>query len=85
MAENNSGESILAFLVGGLIGGALGVLLAPRKGSETREMLTDWLEEKREKTKSFVKEERDALLHKKEQIEAAWEAGKKAYKETGGA
>ena len=83
MADNNGGESILAFLVGGLIGGALGVLLAPRRGSETRELLTDWLEEKREKTKEFVREERDTLSHKKEQIEAAWEAGKKAYRETG--
>lgn len=83
MADNNGGESILAFLVGGIVGGALGVLLAPRKGSETRELITDWLEEKREKTKEFVREERDTLAHKKEQIEAAWEAGKKAYRETG--
>lgn len=81
MAENNTGENIMALLIGGLIGGALGVLFAPRKGCETREMLSDWLEERREKTKAFVREERDALHHKKEQMEAAWEAGKKAYKE----
>ncbi len=86
MADNNSGENILAFLIGGIVGGALGILLAPRRGSETREAITDWLEEKREKTKDFVREERDSLKHKKEQIESAWEAGKKAYRgETGGA
>ncbi|MBI3300407.1 MAG: YtxH domain-containing protein [Elusimicrobia bacterium] len=83
MSNNSSGDSILAFLVGGIIGGALGVLLAPRKGSDTREAITDWLEERRDKTKEFVREERDTLSHKKEQIEAAWEAGKKAYRETG--
>ena len=83
MSNNNSGDNILAFLIGGIIGGALGVLLAPRKGSDTREAITDWLEEKRDKTKEFVREERDAMGHKKEQIEAAWEAGKKAYRESG--
>lgn len=83
MADNNSstGEGILAFLIGGIIGGALGILLAPRKGCETRELISDWLQEKREKTAEFIREERDTLHQKKEQMEAAWEAGKKAYRE----
>ncbi|MDE2293171.1 MAG: YtxH domain-containing protein [Elusimicrobia bacterium] len=85
MADNNSGDGVLAFLIGGAVGAALGLLLAPRKGAETREMLTDWLEERRTKAGEFVREERDTLAQKKEKIEAAWEAGKKAYRETGGA
>jgi len=81
MAENNTGENIMALLIGGLVGGVLGLLFAPRKGCETREAIADWLEEKREKTKEFVAHEKDALHHKKDQMEAAWEAGKKAYRE----
>ena len=81
MAENNTGENIMALFIGALVGGALGVLFAPRKGCDTREAISDWLEEKREKTKEFVAQEKDALHHKKDQMEAAWEAGKKAYRE----
>ena len=80
MADNNTGENIMALFIGAAIGGALGILFAPRKGCETRELLSDWLEEKREKTKELVAHEKDALHHKKEQMEAAWEAGKKAYR-----
>ena len=81
MADNNTGDNVLALLIGGVIGGVLGLLFAPRKGCETREAISDWLEEKREKTKEFVAQEKDALHHKKDQMEAAWEAGKKAYRE----
>lgn len=81
MADNNTGENIMAFVIGGIVGALAGVLLAPRKGCDTRAALADWLEEKRERTEAFAREERDALRHKKDQVEAAWEAGKKAYKD----
>lgn len=81
MAEGNSGESVLAFLLGGVIGGILGILLAPRKGEETRELLADWLEENRDKTKRFLKKENDFIAEKKKRVTAAWEAGKKVFTE----
>lgn len=81
---DNSGDGILAFLLGGVVGGALGVLLAPCAGEETRKRIGDWLEESRERTRQFLDEERDVISQKKDQIGAAWEAGKKAYEETGG-
>ena len=84
MADNNSGESILAFMLGGIAGAALGVLLAPCSGEETRRRLAEWLEESREKTKHFIDEEREVLQHKKEQLNAAWQAGKKAYQDPNG-
>lgn len=83
MAENNSGESILSFLLGGVVGAALGLLLAPRSGEETRKLLADWLEENREKVKEALEKERESLHAKKEQVGAAWAAGKRAYERAG--
>ena len=51
--SNNTGKMIGALLIGAAIGGALGILFAPDKGSETRKKLvgkaddlTDNLKEK---------------------------------------
>ena len=41
MYERRGGSVFGAFLLGGLIGAVLGLLFAPRPGSETREMLTE--------------------------------------------
>lgn len=79
MADHNSGESFAAFLLGGIIGGALGLLLAPRKGDATRKALLDWIEENRERTGRFLDEESHVLEEQKEKLQAAWKAGKKAY------
>jgi len=80
MADNNNGgDGIVAFLLGGIVGAALGLLLAPRKGEETREILSDWIEENRLKTSEFIAEERDVLAAQKDKLEAAWEAGKKVF------
>ncbi|HEX7413144.1 MAG TPA: YtxH domain-containing protein, partial [Bacteroidia bacterium] len=37
--SNNTGKLIGALLVGAAIGGALGILFAPHKGSETRKRI----------------------------------------------
>ncbi|MBI3548454.1 MAG: YtxH domain-containing protein [Elusimicrobia bacterium] len=81
MADDRSSDGLLAFLLGAVAGAAAGVLLAPRSGEETREILRDWLEETREKTRDFVEKEREHLRHKKEQIEGALDAAKKAYRD----
>ena len=41
MYERRGGSVFGAFLLGGLIGAVLGLLFAPRPGTETREMLTE--------------------------------------------
>jgi gas vesicle protein len=83
MAENDSGTSVLAFALGGLVGAALGILLAPCSGNETRRRLARWSDDAKEKAQDLVEGEAQTLRQKKEQIQAAWEAGKKAYRETG--
>ncbi len=56
MADNDSGDDILAFLFGGLIGAAIALLLAPQTGAETRECVADWLDEGRKRTKEYLDE-----------------------------
>ena len=56
MADHDSGDEILAFLFGGLIGAAIALLLGPRTGAETRECVAEWLEEGRKRTKEYLDE-----------------------------
>jgi len=82
--HSNSGEAVFAFLLGGVVGAAVGILFAPASGEETRRKIGDWLEESRRKARDFVEEKREALRSKKDQVSAAWEAGKRAYQDAGG-
>ncbi len=81
MSENNSGKDVMLFAIGGLVGAAIGLLLAPCSGEETRKRLAHWMSEGKDKARHFIDEETELLKGKKEQISAAWEAGKKAYKD----
>jgi len=103
MSEKNSAGITLAFILGGLIGAALGVLYAPSSGKETRKRIKnmtgdliddagDFVEDVKEKTinavedakeklNSAVEDAKEKLNSKKERLEFAFEAGKKAYKE----
>lgn len=60
--SNNTGKLIGALLIGAAIGGALGILFAPDKGSETRKKLSakggDLTDAMKEKFKSFVNQVR---------------------------
>ena len=82
MAEHNPGDAIVAFLLGGVVGVAAGLLLAPCSGEETREKISDWLEKNRGKTREFIEHGREVVGQKKDQISAAFEAGKKAFRES---
>lgn len=49
------------FISGAVIGAAVGVLFAPKAGVETREDLSLWLKEKREKSRVEYQAMREAL------------------------
>ena len=99
--RNSSGEVILAFVLGGIVGAAAGLLFAPASGKETRKKIKDMSEDLGEKAGDFVGEVKEKAVHfahdakikaehfahdakekivdQKERVEAAIEAGKKAY------
>jgi gas vesicle protein len=91
MSDRDS-NSFVWFLAGLGLGALVGVLYAPRAGSETREALRSRAEEgrdyvrnrareAREQASQWVDRGRDVVNQQKEQFRAAYEAGRQAYHE----
>jgi gas vesicle protein len=81
MADDNN-NGLFYFLAGTAVGAALGVLLAPKSGAETREQLADWVKERREQGSELLHKVRDESHVKKEALVAAAKAAKDAFRET---
>ncbi len=76
--SNNTGKLIGALLLGAAIGGTLGILFAPDKGTETRRKisskgndLTDAMKEKFEKFLDEVRDEFEAVKDKAKEFMGA--------------
>jgi len=93
MSDGSDRTSKLAyFLVGGGIGAVIALLFAPRSGRETRDLIAQKANEGRERMAStsrtvsdrvtdYIDKGREMVSSQKEQISAAIEAGKQAYRE----
>ena len=91
--SDRDGNNFAWFLAGLGLGAVVGVLYAPRSGSETREALLSRADEGREFVRTRAREARelatdwvdrskDVLNKQKEQFRSAYEAGRQAYQET---
>ncbi|HKN33648.1 MAG TPA: YtxH domain-containing protein [Terriglobales bacterium] len=91
--SDRDGNSVLWFLAGLGVGAVVGVLYAPRSGSETRQVIRDKAEEGRDYVRSraqdarnqaseWVDRGREALNQQREQFKSAYDAGRQAYRET---
>lgn len=83
------------FFLGVGVGLAVGLLFAPKSGEETRNLLKgradegkDFVKRKsgeiRETATDFMERGRDAVIRQREQVAAAVEAGRQAYREAHG-
>ncbi len=93
MSDASDRMSKLAyFLVGGGIGAVVALLFAPRTGRETRELIAQRASEGRErvttagrnvsdKVTDYIEKGKDVVSTQREQISAAIEAGKQAYRD----
>lgn len=95
MSDNNGGSKVAFFLAGAGIGAILALLFAPKSGQETRDYIAqragesrDRVAEKskeyRERAEGYVDKARGSVAKQKDQLSAALEAGKQAYREEKG-
>lgn len=90
--ESTVGEKGLYFLLGAFVGAATALLLAPRSGIETRKLImtkaregadlvTNRTKAVADKTSDYMERGKEVLQQQRDQLSAAFEAGKQAYKE----
>jgi gas vesicle protein len=70
---------LVPLLLGGIVGTALGILLAPKSGSEVRKQIKDISMDSKDKIASTVGKGREFFDEAKVVVANAVEAGKQAY------
>jgi len=89
--RNFSGGSVLlSFVLGGIVGAGIALLLAPQSGKETREKIKNLAEDAKDKATGYAKQVKDRVAstveqgkeffeEKKSLLTTAIDAGKDAY------
>ncbi len=86
----SAGSVLLSFLLGGMVGAGLALLMAPQSGAETRKRIKEFTDDVREKATEYVGQTKEKVIstvekgkhlveEKKSALTAAFEAGKEAY------
>lgn len=86
----SAGSVLLAFVLGGVVGAGVALMLAPQSGAETRKKIKELADEVKEKATDYagtakgqvtetVEKAKGLYEEKKSAITAAVQAGKEAY------
>ena len=70
--SSGAGGVVVAFTLGALVGAVVALLFAPGKGEDTREVISGKAREGAQKTREFLKQQRETLS-------SAVERGREAY------
>jgi gas vesicle protein len=81
MARDNSGNLMVAFVIGALTGAAVALLFAPASGEETREFLGQKAREGKAKAREAMDQGRDYYNSQRENLVTAVERGREAFQE----
>ena len=81
MSENSLPNTFLVFLTGIAAGAALGVLLAPCSGEETRQRLGDMGKKAGDRARDGADQATGFVRDQAKRFEHAFEEGKRAFKE----
>jgi gas vesicle protein len=79
--ERQEGSMLVPFLVGGLVGAGIALLLAPKSGKELRKDIRDISSNTKEKIVTTVEKGRELFDGSRSAIKTAIDAGKNAYVE----
>lgn len=60
--DNNSGTVLIAFLIGGIIGAGISLLLAPQAGKKTRRQIADLAEDARDSASEYAKRIKKSIV-----------------------
>lgn len=90
--ESATVEKALYFVLGAFVGAATALLLAPKTGEETRRLIASKARESADfvstrgrdvadRTSGYIDKGKELLQQQRDQLSAALEAGKQAYRE----
>ncbi len=93
--NSSSGSWLLSFILGGLIGAAVALLLAPKSGRQTREQIKDLAEDAKERAEDYYDKAKsqistamqkgaEILEQKKAEVESRVSGVKEAYRKATG-
>ena len=74
MKDSGFGSFLAGVVIGGLIGAALGLILAPQTGEELREQVNDFVENKRAEIGDAVNEGRAAAEQARAEMVSGYDA-----------
>ena len=79
MAKDNTGNFMVAFVMGALTGAAVALLFAPASGEETREYLGQKAREGKAKARDAMDQGREYYNSQRENLATAVERGREAF------